>query len=70
MGKHANDDLYAGIITALAVVALHDKETIFREIVQAADEAELVAFARRDGMMMFSGLLKYGYGKRRKATDA
>lgn len=60
-----NDDFYAGMIAALAVVALHDKETIFREIVATADEHELVAFAQRDGAMEFSGLARYGYGKRR-----
>lgn len=63
MTKANNDEFYAGILAALAVVALHDKETIFREIVNTTDERELVAFAKRDGAMEFSGLTRYGYGK-------
>lgn len=61
-----DDDFYAGLIAALAVVALHDKESIFREIVATADEAALVEFAERDGAMEFSGLARYGYGRRRR----
>jgi hypothetical protein len=59
-----NDKLYAGIITALAVIAAYDLETIFREVVDAVDEVALIEFAKRDELMEFSGLARYGYGKR------
>ncbi len=62
--RKEGDAMYAGIITALAVVGLHDQETIFREIVATCDESELINFARRDGSMKFSYLSKYGYGKK------
>lgn len=66
----ARDDerFYQGMIAALAVVALYDAETLFREIVNTADEAELVRVARKHGNMRWSGLMRYGYGKR-KARD-
>ena len=62
-GARSHDDFYAGMLAALAVVALHDEATLFREIVETADEAALVEFAQRDGMMDCSGLARYGYGK-------
>ena len=67
----ASDDFYFGIIAALAVVALYDQETLFREIVGTVDEAELIRFARKRGEMRWSGLSKYHYGRKpaNEATD-
>lgn len=55
---------HLGMLAALAVVAHHDQETVYREIVETTDVAELVAVAREDGQMQMSGLVRYGYGKR------
>jgi hypothetical protein len=63
--KRNDDDFYAGMIAALAVIALHDSEVIFREIVATADEDALVDFAKRDDAMEFSGLARYGYGDKK-----
>lgn len=70
MTKEATGDFYAGIISALAVIALHDQETIFREIVDLCDEGELIAHARKNDEMEFSGLSKYGYGRRKHRRQA
>lgn len=56
-----SDSFYAGMLAALAVVALHDNETIFHEIVELDDAQALVAFAKRDGQLEMSGLARYGY---------
>lgn len=58
-------DFYSGMLAALAVVASYDQETLFREIVGTADEAELVAVARRTDNMRWSGLSRYGYGRKK-----
>lgn len=60
---------YSGMLAALAVVAQHDNETIFREIVELDDAAALVAFARRDGQLECSGLVRYGYATPRASGD-
>ena len=52
---------YAGIRTALSVLALHDAETIFREIVETCDVNELITYTQADDEMEFSGLTRYGY---------
>lgn len=52
-----------GILVALAVVAIHDDETIYREIVDLQGEADLVWVARKHSDMKLSGLTQYGYGK-------
>ena len=62
-GSRSHDDFYAGMLAALEIVALHGEEAIFREIVETANEAELVEYAQRDGMMDCSGLARYGYGR-------
>lgn len=54
---------YAGVLSALAIVAAHDERTLFDEIVDATGEIELVKRARRDGAMRWSGLSKYRYGR-------
>lgn len=64
MSKHKEADFYHGVIAALAVVALHDQRVVFDEIVGTLDEKELISVARRNGDMRWSGLSKYGYGKR------
>ena len=55
---------YAGVLSALAIIAVFDEGVIFDEIVKAIGEADLVKVARRDGTMRWSGLSKYGYGKK------
>jgi len=52
---------YAGIITALAVVALHDEQTLYEEIIDTLDKDELIEFARMNEELEFSGLVQYGY---------
>lgn len=54
---------YAGVLSALAIIAVHDEQVTFDEIVSATGRDELVKQARRDGAMRWSGLIKYGYGK-------
>ena len=55
-------DFYNGMLAALAVVASADQETLYREIVETADEKELVAVALSDeGTAEWSGLVRYGY---------
>lgn len=51
--------LYAGIISALAVVKLHGADTIFEEIVALCDYNELIEHAKREEELEFSGLDKY-----------
>lgn len=55
---------YGGIITALAILKLHDSETQYRDIVEACDVKELVAHARREEELLYSGLVKYGYARK------
>ena len=64
MSKLHKPSFYAGILTALAVVAQADERTLFDEIVKLVDTDALVKAARRDGQMRLSGLSRYGYGKR------
>jgi len=52
---------YSGLITALALVALYDEETLYREIVNTCDEKELIQAAREEEELEYSGLIKYGY---------
>lgn len=59
--KKNNKDFYAGIITALAIVDLHGEDTIYDEIVNTCDVAELVKHAKQDGELEYSGLVKHGY---------
>lgn len=55
---------YAGVLSALAIITIHDDRVQFDEIVAATGEKDLIAQARSDGAMRWSGLTKYGYGKR------
>ena len=52
------------MLAALQHVASADLQTLFDEIVECADSAELVAVARKDGQMHMSGLARYGYGRK------
>lgn len=55
-------NFYHGMLAALAVIAHADSETLYREIVNTADEAKLVQAALEDeGTAEWSGLVKYGY---------
>ena len=56
--------LYSGILTALAIVAAADEETLFAEIVDVCSVEELVAFAIENGETEWSGLDGYGYTKK------
>ena len=66
MSKLDKPSFYAGILTALSVVAQADQQTVFDEIVKNVGADALVKTARRDGCMKWSGLSKYGYGKRKQ----
>jgi len=52
-------DFYAGIISALAVVKLHNADTIHSEIVALCDVKELLAHAKAEGEIEFAGLGEY-----------
>ena len=64
MSKLDKPSFYAGILTALAVVAQADERTLFDEIVKLVGADELVKTARRDGCMRWGGLSKYRYGRK------
>jgi len=57
---------YAGVLSALAVIAQHDERTLFDEVVTMIGETDLVKAARRQGSMRWSGLSRYGYGRGRR----
>jgi rubrerythrin len=50
---------YSGIISSLAVVRLHNADTIHSEIVALCDLKELLAHAKAEGEIEFAGLGKY-----------
>jgi hypothetical protein len=56
-------NFYCGIITALAMLAGHDAETYYVELVEMCDLDELIDVAKRNDEIEFSGLKKYGYIK-------
>jgi hypothetical protein len=61
-----NDDFYAGIGIALQIIALHDAETMFREIVSACNEKELLEAESRNGNFEIDGFAQYGYKRPRR----
>ncbi len=63
--KKLEVEFYRGVICCLAVIVVYDQQTLFDEIIRTVDEVELVRVARMDGAMRWSGLTKYGYGKRK-----
>jgi len=50
---------YRGFIAALAPLAPFEEDTIYDEVVNTVDEAELIQQARKDGAMRWSGLSRY-----------
>ena len=62
-------DFYAGIISALAVVKLHNADTIHSEIVALCDLNELLAYAKAEGEIEFAGLGEYELQQGDHATD-
>jgi hypothetical protein len=69
--KKAETDraFYSGIRTALSILALHDQETIFRELVETCSLPELIEAAKEDGELEFSGLIRYGYAKKEEGES-
>lgn len=57
--KSDNRDFYAGIITALAILTLHDQQTIWQEVVDTCDKEVLLRHARKEGELEFAGFCKY-----------
>jgi len=58
MRKNVHPDFYRGVLAALAIVATHDEETIFDEIVGSVGLDELKSVLE-PGDASWSGLLKY-----------
>ena len=54
-----------GMLAALAVVAVHDQETIFREIVDSAGATALLRACEGEEDREWSGLKRYGYRLRK-----
>lgn len=68
MSKEYLEGYYGGLLYVLSFIADADKETMFRAVVDSLhvdDKRRLIAHARRDEAMEWSGLARYGYGKRR-----
>ncbi len=57
---------YGGVITALGLLAGHDAETIYDELVETVDLAELIYAAAQNNDLEYSGLLDYDYARRIK----
>ena len=56
-----------GFIAALAALAQYEQDTIYDDVVQSGGSEELVAQARKDGAMRWSGLS--GYVRRERKGD-
>lgn len=51
-----------GVLLGLQHIAMHDQETIYHECVRdAGPTADLVAVAKREDAIEWSGLRRYGY---------
>ena len=57
--KAFRDRFHAGVIAALQVLALHDLESVWWQVVDTCDEKALRDFARRDDMYELAGFGKY-----------
>jgi len=62
-----DENFYAGIITALAVIAQFDNEVMYREVINTLDLSKLIKYAKKNGELEFSGLIQYGYYKTLKS---
>jgi hypothetical protein len=58
-GKLHMRSFYYGILSALAVVDIHDSPTIRDEIIDTVDAKALIREAKRTGSLEWSGLDKY-----------
>ena len=64
----ANKEFYRGMTAAIAVLSGHGADTFIEEILDTVDADELIAQARRDGAMRWSGLSKI-VAHRKEAKD-
>lgn len=64
-----NNGFNEGILNALALMSAHGNadSTEFRELVSLSNEAMLIAYARKQSLMRWSGLDKYLRNKREEA---
>ena len=65
-GSKVDVAFYDGVLCVLSIIASSDYETLYEEIVRAVGEGELVKAARQRHILRWSGLTKYGYGKKKK----
>lgn len=61
--KEWDQGFMAGVNSALAIVALHDYETVHDEIVQSCGGAALARYSLREGNFDIDGFKRYGYRK-------
>ena len=59
--KATDKAFYSGIITALNLIDLHGRDTIYDELVALCNVEELIAVAKAEGELDWSGLVKHGY---------
>lgn len=59
MGKLHMGSFYYGILSALAVIDIHDNPVIRDEIIDTVDEKALIREAKRRDCLEWSGLDKY-----------
>jgi hypothetical protein len=70
LGKHCKNlenqntkDFYMGVLHTLSIVAVYNNEDIFKTIVNNINVSQLIATAKEESAMEWSGLKKYGYEK-------
>ena len=68
MTKAENDAFHGGMCAALAVVALHDQQTVWEEIVKTTNRRALIAWARREDALEWAGFVRYGYARRPRSS--
>lgn len=61
--KAKDSGFYAGLITALAVISMHDDQVVYEEVIGTlgADLTGLVQHAQENDELEFSGLVQYYY---------
>ena len=65
----SNRDFYSGIITALNLLALHDQQTIYEELMQMLNEYDqqaLMRYAKQENEYEWGAFEKYGFKLRKK----